>query len=150
MRSFRASPDPMYQLRSPWLAPCALGEAHTVGGSLQTVTLIYGSWDPDQPHIRVTTWRDLPGQDFTPDTPAALLTASPDAVTVDIDGHPTPATLTRLPPETWLLRADPTPLHHLQASGHGPLGDLSFHPLTDLAPTLTTRPTSLPPHHPNP
>lgn len=128
----------MYRLRTPWLSPCYLGEGHTVNGALQSVTLIYDSWDTDQPHIRVTTWRDLPGQDFVPDAPADLLAAPPAPITVTVDGDPTPGTLAQLPAEAWLLRVAPGPLHVL-ASGRGPIGELAFEPLTDLEPIIDAR-----------
>ncbi|MBM9503767.1 hypothetical protein [Actinacidiphila acididurans] len=137
-RSFRASPVPMYGLRTPWLSPSYLGESHTVNGILQSVTLIYGSWDTDQPHVRVTTWRDLPGQDFVPDAPADLLAAPPDPVTVTIDADPAPGTLAQLPTTAWLLRTGHAPLHVL-ATGRGPIGELAFEPLTDLQPLINAR-----------
>ncbi|WP_327287315.1 hypothetical protein [Streptomyces sp. NBC_01198] len=136
-QSFATSQDPMYRLRTPWLSPCTLGESHTVDGALQALTLIYGPWDTEQPHVRVTTWRELPGQDFAPDAPAGLLAAARD-VTVDIEGGATPGTLVRLSDETWLLRVDSGPLH-LLASGRGPSGELSFERLTDLTAVVDAR-----------
>lgn len=137
-RVFAATADPLYRMRAPWLAPCTLAESHTVDGSLQSLTLAYGSWDTDQPHIRVTTWRDLPGQDFRPDAPADLLDAPAEDLTVGIDGNATAATLVRLPSTAWLLRADPGPVH-LLASGRGPTGELSFEPLSDIKPVIDAR-----------
>lgn len=137
-RAFAASPDPMYQMRAPWLAPRTLAEGHTVDGSLQSLTLAYGPWDTDQPHIHVTTWRDLPGQVFEPDAPADLLDAPGEDVTVGIDGNATAATLVRLASAAWLLRADPGRVH-LLASGRGPTGDLSFEPLADIKPVIDAR-----------
>jgi hypothetical protein len=137
-QAFRERPHPVYRLRSPWLSPCALGELHTVSGALQAVTLIYGPWDIAEAHIRLTTWHDLPGQDFVPDAPADLAAAPPGPVDVDIDGAPTPGTLAELPEATWLLRADQGPVH-LLASGRGRVGELAFTPLTDLEPPIEAR-----------
>ncbi|WP_225849050.1 hypothetical protein [Streptomyces sp. HPF1205] len=137
-RAFAADPDPVYQLRAPWLAPCTLGESHTVNGSLQAVTLIHGPWTTGEPHIRVTTWRDLPGQDFVPDVPDDLPAAAPEDIGIDVDGSVIPATLVRGPAGSWLLRADPGRVH-LLASGRGPIGDLSFEPLTDLEAVVNAR-----------
>ncbi|SHM62946.1 hypothetical protein SAMN05216499_112219 [Actinacidiphila paucisporea] len=143
-RSFRESPDPVYRLRTPWLTPCTLAEHHTVDGNLQSLTLAYGTWDTDQPHIRVTTWRDLPGQDFSPDElaepeePDAPRSAATEQVTADIAGTPQPGTLRRHPSGRWFLRAD-LGAHHLLASGRGPIGDLSFDPLTDLQEAVDAR-----------
>ena len=142
-RALRECPDPVYRLRAAWLAPCALGESHVVNGSLQSVTLIYGSWDTDQPHVRVTTWRDLPGEDFLPDTPAELLAAAAsEPAAVDIAGDTAQASLVRLPSSSWLLRVRGADLH-LIASGHGLLGDLSFVPVADLEAEIDARRTVL-------
>lgn len=135
---FRQSPHPVYRLRSPWLSPCALGESHVVNGALQAVTLIYGPWDTAEAHIRLTTWHDLPGQDFVPDAPADLAAAPPRSVTVDIDGTPTPGTLAELPDTTWLLRVHQGPVH-LLASGRGRVGESALTPLTDLEPAIEAR-----------
>lgn len=140
--SFRESPDPVYRLRAPWLLPCQLGESHTVNGSLQAVTLIYGSWATDREHIRVTTWRDLPGQDFVPDAPGDLLAVPPERIAVDIEGKPTPGDIVRRPTTAWLLRVGLGAVH-LLASGRGPIGDLAFEPLTDLEPVVDARRTYL-------
>jgi len=137
-RAFAACADPLYQMQAPWLAPCTLAECQTVNGSLQSLTLAYGSWDTDQPHIHVTTWRDLPGQDFEPDAPADLLDAPGESVTVGINGNATAATLVRLASTAWVLRADPGRVH-LLASGRGPTGDLSFEPLADIKPVIDAR-----------
>jgi hypothetical protein len=137
-QAFRDCPDPVYRLRAPWIAPCALGELHTVNGALQAVTLIYGPWDTGQPHIRVTTWRDLPGQDFTPGVPAGLLAARPEQAVAGIEGSAAVGTLVRLPTTAWLLRVDRAHLH-LVACGRGLIGELSFVPLTDLEPVLAAR-----------
>lgn len=136
-RAFAADPYPVYQLRAPWLAPRTLGESHTVNGSLQAVTLIHGPWRTGEPHIRVTTWRDLPGQDFVPNVPDGLA-AAPEDIGIDVDGVVTPAGLVRGPSGSWLLRADPGRVH-LAASGRGPIGDLSFEPLTDLEAAVNAR-----------
>jgi hypothetical protein len=137
-RAFAASPDPVYRMRAPWLAPCTLAECHTVNGSLHSLTLAYGPWDTGRPHIRVTTWRDLPGQDFAPDAPAELLDAAGEDVTVEVGGALTAGSLVRLPTTAWLLRADPGPVH-LLACGRGPIGDLSFEPLADIVPVIEAR-----------
>ncbi|WUH90104.1 hypothetical protein OG900_08280 [Streptomyces sp. NBC_00433] len=137
-RSFREKPEAVYRLRTPWLAPCTLAEHHTVDGSLRSLTLAYGPWDTDEPHIRVTTWRDLAGHDFFPDTPFAPGSAPTEQVTADIAGTPSPATLGRHASGMWLLRAD-LAAHHLLASGRGPIGDLSFEPLTDVGEVVTAR-----------
>jgi hypothetical protein len=137
-RAFVASPDAVYQLRAPWLAPRTLAECHTVNRSLQSLTLAYGPWDTDQPHIHVTTWRDLPGQDFEPDVPVDLLDAPGEGVMVDIDGNATAATLVRRASTAWLLRADLGRVHVL-ASGRGPTGDLSFEPLADITSVIDAR-----------
>lgn len=147
LRAFAASPDPLYRMRAPWLGPCTLAECHIVNGSLQAVTLAYGPWDTGQPHVHVTTWRDLPGQDFRPDLPAELLAAPGEDVTIAIDGRPTAATLVRPATSAWLLRADPGRVH-LSASGRGPTGDLSFEPLTDLTPVIDARRRLLAARHP--
>ncbi|MBY8876118.1 hypothetical protein [Actinacidiphila acidipaludis] len=136
-RSFRECPEPVYRLRTPWLGPCTLAEGHTVDDVLQALTLAYGSWDADQPHIKVTTWWDLPGQGFIPDLPAGLDSAQPEDVTADLAGAAVPGVLRRSA-DVWLVRVDLGRLHVL-ASGRGPLGDLSFEPLTDLDEVLDAR-----------
>jgi hypothetical protein len=146
-QSFATSPGPMYCLRAPWLVPCTLGEGLTVDGVLQAVTLVYGSWDTGRAHVRVTTWQELPGQDFVPDAPADLLDATPQDVTVDVEGSATPGALARLPVDTWLLRVDSGPLHVL-ACGRGPIGELSFERLTDLASVIDARRVLLASRHP--
>jgi hypothetical protein len=148
-KAFRESPHPVYRLRSPWLSPCTLGESHVVNGSLQTVMLVYGPWDTDEAHIRLTTWHDLPGQDFVPDVPADLAAAPPRPITVDIDGAPTPGTLAELPDAaSWLLRVDQGPVH-LLASGRGRVGETAFEPLTDLEPAIEARFHHLAKQHPH-
>jgi hypothetical protein len=136
--SFGAGTAPVYRLRTPWLGPCTLAEHHTVDGSLQSLTLAYASWDTDQPHIRVTTWHDLPGQDFVPDSPAESDAESPEDVTVGIAGATSAGVMTRYPDAVWSLQVDLGPAH-LLATGRGPVGDLSFEPLTDLAQVVAAR-----------
>jgi hypothetical protein len=136
--SFRSSGRPVYRLRRPWIEPCILAESHTVNGMLQSLTLAYGSWVTDEPHIKVTTWRDLPGQSYVPDHPADLDSTAPEDVHVDIDGTEIPGALHRHPSGVWLLRVDLGSLH-LLGSGRGPLGELSFEPLTDLAQVIAAR-----------
>lgn len=137
-QSFRNCPEPVHQLRSPWLGPCTLAEHHTVDGALRSLTLAYGPWDTDQPHIRVTTWRDPAGAGAAAEDLPGFEAAEPEEVTVDIAGAATPGTLLRAAGGAWLLRVDRDPLH-LLASGRGPLGDLAFDPLTDLAPVVEAR-----------
>jgi hypothetical protein len=103
--------------------------------------------DVRRPHIRVSTWRDLPGQDFVPDLPADLLAGAAEDVTVDIAGNATSGILVRLPASSWLLRVDAAPLH-LLARGRGPVGDLSFEPLTDLEAAIDARRAVLAAWHP--
>jgi hypothetical protein len=138
-QAIRANPDPTYRLRAPWLSPCALAEAQVVDGSLQTVTLVYGSWETGRPHVRVTTWRELPGQDFVPDAPVGFLGAPSEQVTVDVEGKAHTGTLARLPGGSWLLRVDTGGGPHLMAWGHGPAGELSFDALSDFEPAIEAR-----------
>jgi hypothetical protein len=137
-RAFAACAEPVYRIRDPWLAPCTLAECQTVDGTLQSLTLAYGSWDTRQPHLRVTTWRDLPGQDFEPYPPEGFPDAPGEAVTVAIDGHPAEARVLRAAGGAWLLRADPGRVH-LLASGRGPTGDLAFERLVDITPVIDAR-----------
>ncbi|MEE4546132.1 hypothetical protein V2S66_29720 [Streptomyces sp. V4-01] len=137
-QSFRDTPYPVYELRSPWFSPCALGESHRVDGSLQAVTLIYGPWEPGLAHVRVTTWHDLPGQDFRPDVPAALVAAPTEPVAVAVGGTTAPAAFAALPDSSWSLRVDQGPVH-LLACGRGTIGDLAFERVTDLEPAVQAR-----------
>ncbi len=137
-RAFAACAEPVYRIRDPWLAPCTLAEGHTVDGSLQSLTLAYGSWDTGQPHLHITTWRDLPGQDFEPDAAAEFPDTPGEEITVGIDGRPAEARLLRSAGGAWLLRADPGRVH-LLAFGRGPMGDLAFERLVDITPVIDAR-----------
>ncbi|MFI0937695.1 hypothetical protein [Streptomyces sp. NPDC021020] len=137
-KSFRARVGPVYCLRTPWLEPCTLAEHHTFNGTLQSLTLAYGSWDTNQPHVKVTTWRDLLGQSYAPDVPSGLDSARPEDLNVDIENHENSGVLLRQPSGAWLLRVD-LGSFHLVSSGRGPVGDLSFDPLADLEQVIEAR-----------
>ncbi|MFE2425093.1 hypothetical protein [Streptomyces hokutonensis] len=127
----------LYQLSSPPHTPCALGECHEVNGSWQSATLIYGPWDTDREHVRVSTWRELPGQLFHPDTLPDIPTAPSHGLEVTIDGRPVLGELHR-GPQTWQWQAA-VEQHKILMSGRGAIEDLTLETVTDIAPFVDAR-----------
>ncbi|MFR0352726.1 hypothetical protein [Streptomyces sediminimaris] len=131
----------VYGLRTPWQTPCALGEWHEVDGVWQSAMLVYGPWDTRRDHIRVTTWRELPGQDGRPETPADLATAPAQDVEARVSGHTVPAVLRRRD-GVWHLETAVAD-HRIQVSGRGAMGDTTLESVADITPLVEARRTAL-------
>ncbi|MDF2270802.1 hypothetical protein P2Q00_36040 [Streptomyces coacervatus] len=141
IQAFREGRLVIYSLRSAWQTPCALGEFHEVNGAWQSAMLVYGPWDTGQEHTRITTWRDLPGQEFHPDALPLTQASPPQDIQVRIDDRLTPATLRR-DPETWELWTA-IDEHKILLTGRGPLGDLTLAKLDDIVPVIAARRTRI-------
>jgi hypothetical protein len=127
----------VYRLRSPRHTPCALAESHEVNGIWQSAMLIYGPWDTSQEHICVTTWRELPGQEFRPDTLPDVQTAPSQDLQVRIDDQPVLGTFHR-GPETWQLQAT-VDEQKILVTGRGAIGNLALETVDDIVPLIDAR-----------
>ncbi|WP_159031172.1 hypothetical protein [Streptomyces acidiscabies] len=127
----------VYRLRSPQQTPRALGESHEVNGVWQSATLIYGPWDTSQEHTHVTTWRELPGQAFRPDTHPDVQSAPSQNLEVRVDDLPVLGTLHR-GPETWQLGVAVED-HKILVTGRGAIGNLALETVDDIVPLIDAR-----------
>ena len=127
----------LYRLRSPWRTPSALAECHEVNGVWQSAMIVHGSWKTAEDHVRVTTWRELPGQDFEPDVLPGLAAAPEEELQVGVDDRTVPALLRR-GFGVWQLRTA-VGEHHVLVSGRGAPEDLTLETVDDIAPLVEER-----------
>ncbi|MFM9445167.1 hypothetical protein [Streptomyces acidiscabies] len=127
----------IYRLCFPQQAPCALGESHEVNGAWQSTTLFYGPWDTNQEHTHVTTWRELPGQTFSPETQPDVEFAPSENLEIQVDDLPVLGMLHR-GPETWQLGMAVED-HKILVAGRGAIGNLALETVDDIIPLINAR-----------
>ncbi|MGW2828142.1 hypothetical protein [Streptomyces sp. NPDC001286] len=127
----------VHRLRSPWHTPCALAESHEVNGVWRSATIVHGAWTADEDHIRVTTWRELPGQESEPDVVPGPGTAPEQELRVRVDERTFPALL-RHGSGRWQLRTAVAG-HGILVSGRGAPGDLTLETVDDIVPLIDER-----------
>ncbi|MEU1267015.1 hypothetical protein [Streptomyces sp. NPDC005799] len=127
----------LHRLRSPWHTPSALAESHQVNGVWQSATIVHGSWKTGEDHIRVTTWRELPGQNFEPEVLPGLAAAPEEELRVGVDERTVPALLRR-GSGVWQLRTA-VGEHQILVNGRGTPGDLTLETVDDIVPLIEER-----------
>jgi hypothetical protein len=125
---------PIFALQTPEYSPCYLAGTYTLSDVYYAVDLIYGSRDSAQEHIRVTTWRNVPGQDFEPESPLEVNSMTPEHQEIRVGDRVIPAAAYHHA-DAWRLNLSIDDLHIL-ISGRGLQGDLTLEPLRDIAPAV--------------
>lgn len=141
LQAFRDGRATAYRLASPARrTPCILAEWQEVNGELEFVTLVHGRWVKGPEHVRVTTWRELPGQSYQPDEIAEMEEAAPaEDVSVLVDGRSVVGTLHRAAdPDSWQVRTAVGDSRILVV-GTGEVGELALETVEDIAPALEAR-----------
>lgn len=133
-REFQAGRIPVYSLCNPQFSPCYLAGTHALNGTYYSIELVYGSRDFSQNYTRVTTWRDVPGQNFYPEAMSAMAPENHATQNIQVDGATVPSVLRR---DGSVWQADLSIGNvNVFIDGLGPEGDLSLETLADINPAL--------------